>query len=63
LSHERLEPEWLSGGHFGPEGSPPILPLIGLALAAMHFWARSPLRWEWKVAQPEQANRDQMQEV
>lgn len=63
LSHERLGPAWLSGGDFGPEGSLLILPVIGLALAAMHFWARSPLRSEWKIAQPEQANRDQVQEV
>ena len=63
LSHERVGPGWLSGGDFGPEGSLLILPVIGLALAAMHFWARSPLRSAWNEAKPAQANRNPVQEL
>lgn len=33
-------PAWLSGGDFGPEGSVLIIPVIGLALLAMRWWAQ-----------------------
>lgn len=32
-------PDWLSGGAFGPEGSVLIVPILGLALLAMRWWA------------------------
>ena len=34
------DPTWLSGGAFGPEGSVLILPILALALLAMHVWAK-----------------------
>ncbi len=33
-------PAWLSGGDFGPEGSVLIIPVLGLALLAMRWWAK-----------------------
>ena len=32
-------PDWLSGGAFGPEGSVLIIPVVGLAMLAMRWWA------------------------
>ena len=34
------DPEWLSGGSFGPEGSLLIIPILFLALAVMRIWGR-----------------------
>lgn len=33
-------PDWLSGGAFGPEGSIIVIPIIGLALLVMRWWAK-----------------------
>lgn len=39
LKHETAGAEWWTGGAFGPEGSVLILPILGLALLAMRWWA------------------------
>ncbi|UCE69948.1 MAG: CPBP family intramembrane metalloprotease [Flavobacteriaceae bacterium] len=39
LELEILEPNWLSGGSFGPEGSLLIIPIVLLALMAMKVWS------------------------
>jgi membrane protease YdiL (CAAX protease family) len=39
LELEILEPNWLSGGSFGPEGSLLIIPIVLLALWAMKVWS------------------------
>ncbi len=38
INQNPLGKNWLSGGEFGPEGSIIIIPIIVLALLAMHWW-------------------------
>ena len=38
IAHTAQEPDWLSGGAFGPEKSILILPIILLAAAALQWW-------------------------
>lgn len=40
INNTPIGPDWLSGGEFGPEGSILILPMIGLALGGMWWWAK-----------------------
>lgn len=40
LSIELTGPGWLTGGDFGPEGSLLVLPILGVTLLVMHWWAK-----------------------
>lgn len=44
VSHQRVEPTWLSLGDFGPEASALMLPIIVPALVATRYWSVSAIR-------------------
>ena len=48
IHHTVTGPAWLTGGEFGPEGSVIIIPILALAVLAMHAWTRKRTNTPWQ---------------